>query len=135
MKKMCTLSLVLGFLMMIPVMANAQALVIKDTACTLLDADLQPFDTFNSTKIITPSRMFNKNVSAHGDLPEGTQPPPNAVVLDYENTGISCCVNFDGTWYSTTQWHETITPSGNVSLTCHFKGDEQAGQCGGSIPE
>ncbi len=114
----------------VPVMANAQngAVVIKDTACTVLDLDSQTtFEVLNTVKVSTPSRNGNRNVSCHGDLsdrpidfpPEGA--PSQAVTFDFEDTGFKCCVNFDGVWVSTDKWHEVITPSGNVSLTCHFK--------------
>jgi len=139
MKKVYPLSLlVVGVLMLIPIVANAQAVVIKDTSCTVLgtvfvDGNfvLETFDVFDSVKVITPSKLYNKNVSCHGDLPDSMDSPAKAVVLDFNSTGVECCVNFDGNWFSTTQWHETITPSGNVSLTCHFKGDETAGACDG----
>jgi hypothetical protein len=142
MKRVFRLSLlVVGVLMVVPIMANAQnsngAVVIKDTSCTVLGTEsdaygnLLTFDVFESVKVITPSRIYAKNVSCHGDLPDTMVSPDRALVLDYSNTGLECCVNFDGSWYSTTQWHETITPSGNVSLTCHFRGDEPAGSCSG----
>jgi len=146
MKKLYPLSLlVVGVLMVIPIVANGQSLngavVIKDTSCTVLGTvftdgggyNLVPLDVYGSVKVITPSKNYNKNVSCHGDLADGMNPPTTAVVLDFDSTGLNCCVNFDGQWFSTTQWHETITPSGNISLTCHFKGDEQTGNCG--VPE
>jgi len=127
MKKVYRLSLlVVGVLIAIPIIVNAQgngAVVIWDDACTVLGPNLEVFEVYNTVKVITPSKNYNKNVSCHGDLPEGMVSPANAVVLDYNNTGLECSVNFNGAFYSTTQWHETITPSGNVSLTCHFIGD------------
>jgi hypothetical protein len=115
---------------MVPIMASAQnrALVIKDTECTVLDLDsITTFEVYNTVKVSTPSRNCNRNVSCHGDLsdrpvefpPEA--PPPQAVTFNYEGTGLECWVNFDGVWVSTDKWHEVITPSGNISLTCHFK--------------
>jgi len=133
MKKVYLVSLVvIGGLMVIPIVVHAQAVVIKDTSCTVLDTNLQPFDVFDTVKVITPSKNLNKNVSCHGDLLDSVEPPVKAQVLDYDNTLLKCCVNFDGSWFSTTNWHETITPSGNVSLSCHFKGDEPTDvSCGG----
>ena len=135
MKKVYRWSLLaLGVLMVIPIMVNAQgngAVVIWDDGCTVLDPTLAEFQVYDTIKVITPSINNTKNVSCHGDLPSGIVPPAKAVVLDYDNTAKECCVSFNNVWYSTTQWHETITPSGNVSLTCHFKGDEPAGTCGG----
>jgi len=124
---------------MVPTLAGAQAVVIKDTSCTVLDPSKNPFDVFDTIKVVTPSRNLNRNVSCHGELPIDTIPPEKAVVWDYENTGLKCCVNFSldpnyPDWVSTSEWHETITPSGNVSLTCHFKGDEPLEPCMSPIP-
>jgi hypothetical protein len=128
MKKVYLLSLLfVGTLMVIPMVAHAQAVVIKDTSCGVLGPlgpSQEPFTVYDTVKIITPSKNFSKNVSCHGDLPDGMAPPPQAIVWDFDNTSLKCCVAFDGNWFSTTNWHETITPSGNVSLNCHFKGDE-----------
>jgi hypothetical protein len=123
--------LVIVALGMVPMMAEAQsgAVVIKDTSCTVLDPNLQSFVVYDTVKVLTPSRNFNKNVSCHGDLPADIIPPEKAVVLDYETTGLMCCVTFDSHFFSTDKWHETITPSGNVSLTCHFEGDEPVSDC------
>lgn len=125
MKNVYLLSLlIVGSLIVIPIVAHAQAVVIKDTSCTVLTPDLQSFDVYDTVKVITPSKNLNKNVSCHGDLEDGVEAPALAMVLNFDNTQMKCCVNFDDTWFSTMNWHETITPSGNVSLTCHFKGDE-----------
>ncbi len=79
------------------------------------------------------------NVSCHGDLADrvpvsGTDlptAPSSALTYDNKNTeGVVCCSNFDGTALSTTNWHETITPSGNVTLTCHFKKTDAPTLCG-----
>jgi hypothetical protein len=137
MKKVYLLSLlIVGTLMVIPIVAHAQAVVIRDTSCSVLDPLRVPFDVFDSVKVITPSKNLNKNVSCHGDLLDGVEPPAKAIVLNFDNTLVKCCVNFDGNWFSTTNWHETITPSGNVSLICHFKGDESTdASCPARRPE
>jgi hypothetical protein len=117
---------------LLPALGAAQnaAVVIKDTACTVLDVDGQtPFTVQDSVKVTTKSANQNRNVSCHGDLADRINPtlppPPSAQTFDYKNTGgVLCCSDFNGTSLSTSNWHETITPSGNVTLTCHFKGDE-----------
>jgi hypothetical protein len=116
-------------LVMVPALAGAQAVVIKDSSCYVLLPNLHPFEVFDTIKVITPSRNLNKNISCHGELPIDITPPDKAVVWDHENTGLRCCVNFDGVWVSTEKWHETITPNGNISLTCHFKFDEPLDVC------
>ena len=136
MKKVYLMSLlIVGTLICLPIVAHTQAVVIKDTSCSVLDPLLQSFDVWNTVKVITPSKNFNKNVSCHGDLLDGMEPPPKAIVLNFDNTGLRCCVNFDGYWFSTMDWHETITPSGNVSLTCHFKGNEPTDSSCAIVPD
>ena len=92
-KKVYPLSLlVAGVLMVIPITGNAQildgngAVVIKDTSCTVLGTvftngnfTLVPFEVLDSVKVITPSKNYTKNVSCHGDLPDGMDSPPNAL--------------------------------------------------------
>jgi hypothetical protein len=109
----------------VPALAGAQAVVIKDSSCIVLDVTGRyTFDVYDTVKVITQSKNANKNISCHGELPIGDTPPDKAIVLDYDSTHFRCCVNIDGEYVATLDWHETITPSGNVSLTCHFKGDD-----------
>ena len=125
MRKLSLLSpLVLVCMMMVPALVEAQAVVIKDTSCTVLNVDQgDTSEVWNTTKVTTPSQNCNRNVSCHGNLSD--QPlfvaPNKAVVFNYENTGLECSVYFNGELASTTSWHQVITPSGNFSLTCHFK--------------
>jgi len=125
MRKASLLSiLIVAGLMMVPALVEAQAVVIKDTSCTVLDVDKAgTFEVWNTTKVTTPSQNCNRNVSCHGDLSDVdgfSAPDKGAVVFNYENTGWECSVDFDGAQATTTSWHQVITPNGNVSLTCHF---------------
>jgi len=123
-------------LMVVPAMVEAQAVVIKDDSCTFFGTDGSLFEAqggvedLNSIKVITPSQNCNKNVSCHTVI----EPPGQAYVFDYDSrnygTGFTCDVEFIYTdqngieqrdLLSTENWHQTITPKGNVSLTCHFK--------------
>ncbi len=111
-------------IMMVPAFVGAQAVVIKDTSCTVLDLNQEAmFDVWDSIKVITPSENCNRNVSCHGSLSDQPSfvPPKSGVVFNYGNTGMECLVYFDGEPAYTTSWHQVITPKGNVSLTCHFK--------------
>jgi len=117
---------------LLPGLAAAQnaAVIVKDTDCVVLDVDgTTPFAVHDSVKVTTKSANNNRNVSCHGDLADRMDPtlppPPSALTFDSKNTGGGlCCSDFNGISLSTSNWHETITPSGNVTLTCHFKGDE-----------
>jgi len=145
MKKLSWFLFAVAFVIMglIPLLANAQggALLIKGEQCTFLDLDDKLFpDVPNvseaqSIKVLTPSANCNKNVSCHAALSDFSsyQPPAKAVVFDYDYYGgtLLCKVLFElvddngnlifSYWMSTDDWHEVITPKGNVSLTCHFK--------------
>jgi len=111
---------------MIPGIVGAQAVVIKDTSIVILDTAYNPYEVFNTVKVMTPSQNCNVNVSSHGVLgdwyPEPL--PTKAVILDYDVIPVPCIVNFDGIEVRTNDWHEVITPSGRVNLSCHFKCDQ-----------
>ena len=118
---------------LLPGLAAAQngAVVIKDTECTVLDVDgVSTFTVPDGVKVTTKSSNNNLNVSCHGDLsdrinPTSPLPPSSALTFDNQKPGgVVCCADFNGSTLYTTNWHETITPSGNVTLTCHFKGNE-----------
>ena len=118
---------------LLPGLAAAQnaAVVVKDTDCTVLDVDgINTFTVHDSVKVTTKSSNNNLNVSCHGDLADrdypADPPPLSALTFDYKTTPntVFCCADVNGSTLYTTNWHQTITPSGNVTLTCHFKGDE-----------
>ncbi len=58
-----------------------------------------------------------------GQLPESYYRPSQAVILNYDNTGMSCSLPNGG---MTPHWTEVISPSGQVILTCHL--NQQAKQ-------
>jgi hypothetical protein len=133
--------LVVAGLVIVPISVQSQevksAVVIKNDSCTFFDIDGETLITvpggtedLDSIKVVTPSQNCNKNVSCHTTIAA----PEQAYVFDYDSrnhgTGFLCEVWFKYTdangikqeYSATTQnWHETITPKGNISLTCHFK--------------
>jgi len=52
--------LIVGTLMAIPIVAQSQAVVIKDTSCNVFDPSLTPFTVFDTIKVITPSKNLTK---------------------------------------------------------------------------
>ncbi len=58
-----------------------------------------------------------------GQLPESYYRPSQAVILNYDNTGMPCGLPNGG---MSTHWTEVISPSGQVNLTCHL--NQQANQ-------
>jgi hypothetical protein len=64
--------------------------------------------------VLTPSG--NSKISCSGSLPLDAAPAlGRAVVWDFESTGIMCST----TYGLTTDWHNVVTKSGRVTLTCH----------------
>ena len=57
------------------------------------------------------------NVTVHGQVPPSASGA--GARWDFGNTGIPCMI--DNTPYSTTQWQETVTPTGEVSMHCNFR--------------
>jgi len=108
---------------MIPGIVGAQAVVIKDTSIVILDTAYDYYEVFNTVKVMTPSQNGNFNVSSHGIL-EGVPLPTRAVVLDYDVIPVPCKVDFNGVTVQTDDWHEVITPSGRVNISCHFNIDQ-----------
>ena len=70
------------------------------------------------TELSTNSANNNLVFTCHGI----TNPPGKAIVWNAYNVGDepALCMNHDAT-LSTYDWHETISASGKVTLTCHFK--------------
>ena len=128
-------------LAMVPVMTGAQAqdLSIDQLGCRVLNVDGEDtifMDTSQIHTVQTFSSNNNVNATCHGDLVDGL--PDHAVVFqgrDYQpnnpsgNPERQCAISIildDGTSkvVRTSNWHQVITPSGNVTLTCHFKAKE-----------
>jgi hypothetical protein len=89
-----------------PVGAAGGGAVHGDGTCTLLDgAGLVVLGTRHVVR--TPNGRFNDVCSAKGV----NNPTGAAVQWDYSNTGLLC----DGS----TDWRETVSASGNATITCH----------------
>lgn len=110
---------------MAPVMAGAQTLGIDAAGCNVFNTGgLTLFRIDRSHTVITDSSNDNINISCHGDLPDVALAPPRAEVFQGRDYQIQCSIVVNGQSFCTSNWHEVITPSGNVTLTCHFKGNE-----------
>ena len=93
------------------------AAVIVNTSCVLVDAQggLFPSNDVRQFTVITPSGRINHY--CHGQLPEGSPAPANALILNgFAETGITCVTPGGGI---TQDWQEVITPSGNVRINCN----------------
>ncbi len=86
------------------------ATVTKDLGCGILTPPFGSVTATDSIFVLTPSG--HAVLVCKGDLPAGIG-PTSAIVID----GLVC--NAPGV-APTTRSHTTITPSGEVNLTCHF---------------
>ena len=112
---------VVAVLLVVPATGSASsgngkgALQISGSTCNLLDGNGAPFQVTSPTKnVYAPDGSWNLTCKAKG-APNGTGA---SVTWTFANTGLLC---FDLTGQmSTTVYSETVSASGNVSLTCHF---------------
>jgi len=90
--------------------------IIRTTGCYLLDGAGTPFFDPECDKqfVITNSRNDNVNVNAKGRVPEGYVFPNRGMKWSGDtNPGFTCLG-------SNTTWRMTVSPSGNISLTCNL---------------
>lgn len=88
------------------------ATVTRDLACGILTPPFGSVTATDSVFVLTPNG--HATLVCKGDLPAGVG-PEKAIVIE----GLLC--HAPGVT-DTTESHTTITPSGEVSLTCHFVG-------------
>lgn len=85
-----------------------------------LDGDLVPVDGTprgDGLIVVTENPHGSWSAACSGRLPEGSRLPDRSVVWTVEDVGGGCGIPG---WIYTTDFQEVITPSGQVSLTCHF---------------
>lgn len=97
------------------------ALKISTDNCSLFDGNgaLVAVTPISSTDLFT--RNSTRDVIAKCQA--NVTPPDNgnAMHFDYASTGFPCTIS-DGTYMIQTEdWHETLTPNGRATITCHFK--------------
>jgi hypothetical protein len=90
--------------------------------CTVdnLDGEIVPMDGTprgDGLIVVTENANGSWNAACSGSLPEGSRLPDRTVVWTVEDVGGGCGIP---DWIWTTDFNEVITPSGQVTLTCHF---------------
>jgi hypothetical protein len=107
----CALALAAFLFVPMTVWANG-AVVIQDFACGLIDGDGNFIVTYGTIEVQNPSGHATLKCHATGVAND----TGSAVHWDITNTGVDC-----GTSYgSTADWHETVSTSGNATLTCQY---------------
>jgi hypothetical protein len=85
-----------------------------------LDGEIVPVNSpprGDGVIVVTESPNGNWTIACTGRLPEGNRLPDRAVVWTVEDVGGYCGIPG---WIVTTDFHELITPSGQVHLICNF---------------
>jgi hypothetical protein len=93
-----------------------------EDGCTVdnLDGEIVPVEgnaRGDAVIVVTESSNGNWTAACTGRLPEGNRLPDEAVVWTVEDVVGYCGIPG---WIITTDFHELITPSGQVHLICHF---------------
>ena len=117
-------SIVLAMLICALGVVAAPAEIITDEPCWVLDTTgkiWNGFDVYYSHSVGTNSMNGNAVRICHGWLPDGAEKPKKAIMFNNENTGYRCDTLFGITY----DWQLIITPSGRVTLTCHYKEMEE----------
>ena len=91
---------------------TAPALVIKDGYCGLLDGLGNVVTAESSHQVISMDANGNVVLKCSSKNVEPTE--QKAVNFDYEMTGLTCNTAYG----ATTDWKNTVTPSGKSTLTC-----------------
>lgn len=109
------------FALAAPVANAAPALVINPAGgCGLLDGNGNPTFT-NDTKVTaTQSNNDNSKFTCKATVTPSTA--GRAANFDFASTGFLCGIPNPFGAQVTDQWHETVSASGEATLTCHVTG-------------
>jgi hypothetical protein len=95
------------------------AVVIHDDFCDAFDGACATVVLTAPTGVSVTNSSGNSVYNCTGTLPAGTTlPPQGAAHCNYANTGVIC----DTGSGPTTDWDETVTPSGQYNLKCRVNG-------------
>lgn len=121
MKKHLILAAATLFALAAPVANAAPALVINPAGgCTLFDGN-GSFAFTNDTKVIaTQSNNNNSKLTCKATVTPSSA--GNAARFDFGSTGILCGIPNPLGFQTTNQWHQTVSASGEATLTCHVTG-------------
>ena len=101
---------------------QAAATALRMDGCGLFDGNMNVVAPLNAKIAATQSANGNAMLQCKADnVPLGTS---GATRWDYSNTGVACGVlaqvNGQLQMQLTQDWEETISASGNATMTCHY---------------
>ena len=104
-----------GFTLLAASEAQAQAVVISDQGCNLFDGDGNLVPASSDHQVNTTN--VNGNCLFKCSVKKVANSTGRAVQYDFASTGVLCSMYSCGV---TTHWHETVSASGNATLSCHL---------------
>lgn len=96
-----------------PVAELGSAIHINNLGCGMMNADGGYQWASSDRAVITPRGSEMISCKAKGIQNSSGR----SVIFDYATTGLECWTDLG----PTREWHQTITPSGNSTLTCFFR--------------
>jgi hypothetical protein len=107
------LAVAFALLLFAPMVARADpAVVIKDFICVLIDGDGDFVIGTGTISVTTSSGVSNYVCKASGVAND----TGSAVKWNFDDTGLLCGTELG----ATDDWSETVSASGNATLTCKF---------------
>lgn len=114
---------VIGMVPALAITDPPESLVVDKTECVIFDSFYDKAVVNDIPHVVeTLSSNQNVNATCHVNL---LVVPDHAIVIHSREFPTIFCKIATVTYgiVFTDDWHEVITPSGNVTLTCHFKGE------------
>lgn len=109
------------FAMTASVAQAAPAVVINPAGgCTLLDGNGSFTFTTDTKMTATQSNNSNSKLTCKATVTPATA--GGAARFDFASTGIVCGIANPFGFQTTDQWHQTVSASGEATLTCHVTG-------------
>lgn len=109
------------FALAAPVANAAPAVVINPAGgCGLLDGNGNA--TFTNDTKLTATQSNNNNSKFTCKATVTPSSAGNAARFDFGSTGFLCGIPSPFGFQTTDQWHETVSASGEATLTCHVTG-------------
>ncbi len=99
--------------------AQAAAVLTRPDDCGLLDGNGGVVFPVDAKVTATPSPNDNAMVQCRADVTPADS--GRAVQFDFNSTGFLCGVpDSKGAVQMTQRWEETVSASGNATITCHY---------------
>lgn len=108
------------FALAVPIAHAAPAVVVSGEGCGLFDGNGSIVFTTDTKRTATQSNNNNAKFTCKATVAPSTT--GHAVRYDFASTGLFCGILTSTGFQFTDQWHQTVSASGEATLTCHVTG-------------